>query len=140
MWTEKRLAHCLLEREAWDRAQLRGDSELQPGAEKPPEYVLGGASWPPPSDPECSLFWAQRSEGGMTKYGNSAWAGAQMPALARVSACPSRPGRGSWLKTNLSLFTPRRATQQQHISPYFGPRVHTHGLDGHRPYSTDMRW
>ena len=43
VWTEKRLAHCLLEREAWDRAQLRGDSELQPGAEKPPEYVLGGA-------------------------------------------------------------------------------------------------
>ena len=29
---------------------------------------------------------------------------------------------------------------QQQISPYFGPRVHTRGLDGHRPYSTDMRW
>ena len=26
------------------------------------------------------------------------------------------------------------------VSPYLSPLVHSRGLDGHRPYSTDMRW
>ena len=33
------------------------------------------------------------------------------------------------------FWTPQRCIQ---FTPYFGPCTHTHGLDGHRPYYTDM--
>ena len=46
--------------------------------------------------------------------------------------------RDTPLWESYALVRPLRLKQQ--ISPYFGPRVHTRGLDGHRPYSTDMRW
>ena len=43
VWEDKRLAHCLMENEAWARARARGDSELQENAETPGRLILGGA-------------------------------------------------------------------------------------------------
>ena len=42
VWPEEKLAHCLLQQEAQERAQARGDAHLQPDAKKPTELIMGG--------------------------------------------------------------------------------------------------